>query len=133
MQSTEVDNQTAPLRPSQRSSTDGIEIRIARSPSEVEALREVWIRWGGHRDSDIDFVLTIIESYPEALRPHVISIYRDGQPDAILIGRLERKRIPFKIGYLKVFRPWARCLTFVYGALRGNAYSKTRRSSFARS
>jgi hypothetical protein len=100
---------------------DNVEIRIARSPSEVEALREVWVDWGGHRDSDIDFVLMIIESYPEALRPHAIVVNRNGKPDAILIGRLERKRLTFKIGYLNAFRSWARCLTFVYGAIRGNA------------
>ena len=66
----------------------------------------------------------IIDSYPEALRPHVIAIYRNGQPEAILIGRLERKRLAFKIGYLNVLRPWARCLTFVYGGIRGNASSQ---------
>jgi hypothetical protein len=104
-----------------RSESDAVEIRIARSVSEVEALREPWTAWGGHRDSDIDVVLMIIDSYPEALRPHVIALYRNGGPDAILIGRLERKRLTFKIGYLTIFRPLARCLTFVYGAIRGNA------------
>jgi Acetyltransferase (GNAT) domain len=104
----------------QQSDRDKIEVRIARTLPEVEALREPWTTWGGHRDSDIDFVLMIIESYPEALRPHVIALFRNGQPDAILIGRLERKRMSFKIGYLNVFRPMARCLTFVYGAFRGN-------------
>jgi hypothetical protein len=110
--------------PSQRSEqqreNDRIEIRVARTVLEVEALREPWTTWGGHRDSDIDFVLMIIESYPEALRPHVIALYRNGQPDAVLIGRLERKRLSFKVGYLNIFRPMSRCLTFVYGAFRGN-------------
>jgi hypothetical protein len=100
--------------------SEKVEVRIARTVPEVEALRGPWTTWGGHRDSDIDFVLMIIESYPEALRPHVIALYRNGQPDAILIGRLERKRLSFKIGYLNIFRPMARCLTFVYGAFRGN-------------
>lgn len=104
-----------------------VEIRIARSASEVEALREPWTAWGGERDSDIDFVLMIIESYPEAVRPHVIALYRNGEPEAILIGRLERKRLDFRIGYLTVFRPWARCLTFVCGALRGNASQENTR------
>lgn len=101
--------------------SNGIEIRIARSISEVENLRGVWTAWGGHRDSDIDVVLTVIDSLPEALRPHVIALYRDGQPVAILIGRLEHKQLSFKVGYITVFRPWVRCLTFVYGAIRGNA------------
>lgn len=98
-----------------------IEIRIARSVGEIENLRHFWSVSPGHRDSDIDMVITVVDSYPEAIRPHVIAIYRQGSPEAILIGRLERKRIPFKVGYLMLFRPWARCLTFVYGAIRGNA------------
>jgi len=97
-----------------------VEIRIARTVAEVESLRQAWSSWGGHRDSDIDVVLMIIDSYPEALRPHVVALYRNGEPEAILIGRVEKKRIAFKIGYLTILRPWARTLNFVYGALRGN-------------
>ncbi len=99
-----------------------IDIRVARSLPEVEALREPWKAWPGHRDSDIDFYLMILQSYPEVVRPHVIALYRDGKPVAILVGRLERKRLSFGVGYyLPVFRPWARCLTFVYGAIHGDA------------
>lgn len=101
--------------------TKGIEVRTARSAQEVESLREAWVAWGGHRDSDIDFVLMIIASYPEAVRPHVIGLYRNDKPEAILIGRLEQKPFAFRVGYLNFFRKQARCLTFVYGALRGNA------------
>ena len=96
------------------------EVLVLRSREELEQLRGVWAAWGGQRDSDIDFVLMIIESYPEAERPHVICLYRDGMPDAILIGRLEKKRLPLKVGYLTLFQPEVRCLNFVYGALRGN-------------
>ncbi len=37
-----------------------------------------------------------------------------------MVGRLERKRLSFRIGYLPGLRAWARCLTFVYGAIHGN-------------
>jgi hypothetical protein len=100
---------------------DETEIRIARSLSEVEALREPWTAWPSHRDSDIDFYLMIVQSYPEVLRPHVIALYRNGKPEAILVGRLEQKRLAFNLGYLRPFQPWARCLTFVYGGVHGNA------------
>lgn len=96
------------------------EIIIARSLSEIERLRGFWMESPGHRDSDIDVYLMVIQSYSEVLRPHVIAIYRDGRPDAILVGRLERKRLVFRIGYSSVFSRWALCLTFVYGALHGN-------------
>jgi hypothetical protein len=109
------------IAPTQLSEGKEIEIRVARSLPEVEALREPWVGWSGHRDSDIDFYLMIVQSYPEVVRPHVIALYRNGKPDAILVGRLERKRLRFGVGYLPAFRPWARCLTFVYGAIRGDA------------
>lgn len=121
MNQTDIASQELNASSSLQRNPGAMEIRVARTLAEVESLRPVWTRWGGHRDSDIDVVLMIIDSYPEALRPHVIAIYRNGEPDAILIGRLEKKRISYKIGYTTLFGPWARCLTFVYGALRGNA------------
>jgi hypothetical protein len=108
----------APMRATESAT---VEVRIARSTAEVENLRPEWSAWGGHRDSDIDFFLMIVGSYPEVLRPHVLALYRNGQLDAILIGRLEEKRLAFKVGYISLLQPTARCLTFVYGALRGNA------------
>ena len=101
--------------------SDNVQIRVARDSAEVESLRDTWSKWPGHRDSEIDFYLMIVRSYPEVLRPHVIALYRKGQPEAILIGRLEEKRFAFKVGYLTLFRPRARCLDFVYDGLRGNA------------
>jgi hypothetical protein len=61
-------------------SSNSVQIRVARDFAEVEALRGAWSKWPGHRDSEIDFYLMIVRSYPEVLRPHVIALYRDGQP-----------------------------------------------------
>jgi len=36
-----------------------IEIRTARSLPEIEELRESWMAWPSHRDSDIDFYLSL--------------------------------------------------------------------------
>jgi hypothetical protein len=121
MKQTDISTQGVPESTPKHEDPSKVEIRIARTLAEVECLRPAWTSWEGHRDSEIDFVLMIMASCPEVLRPHVIAIYRNGEPDAILIGRLEKKRIPLKIGYTALFGPWARCLTFVYGALRGNA------------
>jgi len=100
---------------------DNIEVRVARSVPEVETLREAWMGWPGHRDSDIDFYLMILQAYPEIVRPHVIALYRNGTPCAILVGRLDRRRLTFNVGYFRGVRMWARCLGFVYGALHGDA------------
>jgi hypothetical protein len=96
------------------------EIRISRTLPEVEALRDTWMAWPGHRDSDIDVFLMIVQSLPEVVRPHVITLCRDGKPDSILVGRLEDRHLPFRVGYLSLLRPRVRSLTFVYGAIHGN-------------
>lgn len=111
-----------------RQESEKVEVRVARTLSEVEALREPWTTWHGHRDSDIDFYLTTLQSQPEVVRPHVIALYRNDKPDAILVGRLERKPVSFRIGYLPRFRFRARCLTFVNGAMRGNASAESTRN-----
>ena len=91
-----------------------IETRVFRSVEELEVLRSSWNSWPTHRDSDFDFYLTILKAYPEIVRPHVIGLYRDGELISILVGRLDRKKIVFEIGYFKAFKLRSNCLTFVY-------------------
>jgi hypothetical protein len=98
----------------------GPRVRILRTISELEELRTVWTAWGGHKDSDIDFLLVLLQSREEILNPHVIVVYRNAKPDAMLIGRLERRQINYKVGYLPLFKARARIITFQYEALRGN-------------
>jgi len=52
--------------------------------------------------------------------PFIMVVYRDGRPDSILIGRLERARISFALGYLKLFQPEVRVLCFTQGGFLGN-------------
>jgi Acetyltransferase (GNAT) domain len=97
-----------------------VEVRVARSVEDVEAIREVWSSWKGHRDSDIDFCLRFVWSRPEVIRPHVIVIYRAGHADAMLVGRLERSQMKSQIGYLHLPGISSRSLMFSYGGLLGN-------------
>jgi len=109
----------------QHPGTSTVEVSVARSIEEVERLRAHWEAWPGHRDSDIDFYLTILQSYPEILGPHIITLRRNGNPAAIMVGRLEEKRLPFRIGYFTLLGRKARCLTFVYGAIHGDQTPET--------
>jgi len=98
-----------------------VEIRIIRSLQEIEDLRPFWAAWQKHPNADVDFYLTIVRSRPEILRPHVIVLYRDGRPDAMLVGRLEDGRVEVRVGYKRVFAPRARLITFIYGGLLGSS------------
>jgi hypothetical protein len=95
-------------------------VRIARTFAEVEAIREIWSAWKKHRDSDIDFCLRYVWAGKDFIRPHVIVIYRDGRPDAMLVGRLEHYRVDAKIGYFRLAKVTVRLLSFAHGGLLGN-------------
>lgn len=104
-----------------------VAVRVARTIEQIEEIREVWTSWKGPRDSDIDFYLEFIHSHPEVLRPHVVVLYRNGQPDAMLIGRLERTEHSSRIGYFRLPGMSAQTLNFVYGALRGDGSDENSR------
>jgi hypothetical protein len=99
----------------------GVRVGVLRTLPEIEEIRREWESWPGHRDSDIDMFSAVVASNPEALRPHVIVAYRDGRPDAILIGRIDLTTLPIRIGYWQLPAPQVRLLTFVIGAQRGNS------------
>jgi hypothetical protein len=96
-----------------------VHVRVLKTLAELEEVRAAWAAWPGHRDSRLDFYLAVLRSNPETERPHVIVIYREGRPDALLVGRLDHSRVGFRIGYAH-FRRRADILYFVYGAFRGN-------------
>ncbi len=100
--------------------TPEIKIGIIRTTAELEQLRAQWAEWGGTRDSDLDFFLTILRSGKAERRPHVLVLYADGFPRTLLVGRFERTKLNFRIGYVSLLKPSVRILTFVYGGLRGN-------------
>lgn len=113
--------QYEPSVPSTAGSAPAIEIRVARSAAEVEAIREIWSSWNLSRDTDIDYCLEFVWSMEEFERPHVIVLYRNGKPDAALLGRIERTKMAQRIGYLQLPGIQARLLTFPSDGFLGNA------------
>ena len=95
---------------------------VLRSVSEVEQIRSLWSSWQWHPNSDIDYYLSWFQFRPEFRRPHIILTTRNGQPEAMLIGRFEEMRITdFKIGPWRIFKPRGRVVSFIYCGLLGNA------------
>lgn len=94
-------------------------VKVLRTVSELEEIRSEWESWPGNRDSDIHSFLSFLRSNPATVRPHVLAVYRQGRPDAIMVGRIDHGEIRCRLGYLEMgFR--AQIMCFVYGALRGN-------------
>jgi hypothetical protein len=87
--------------------------RIVTTTGEIEQLRKVWSSFEGHRDGDIDFYLEFIRSSSTTLRPHVIVLYRNGEPDALLAGRLDLGRVGYRLGYVRTPSVQSRALMFM--------------------
>lgn len=95
-------------------------IEVIRSIYELEHFRRTWVSWQHHPNSDMDFYLTVLGTRPEILRPHVMVVHRGGSPEAMLVGRLELRRLEAKVGYASLLAKKTRTLTFLYGGLLGN-------------
>ena len=101
--------------------TDPLKFQTIRHLCELETLRSIWQTWPGTRDSDLDFFSSAVRTRGSGCEPHVIVLARNRRPEAILVGRCERKRLPVKLGRITICQPEVNILEFVHGGLRGIA------------
>lgn len=101
----------------QQSSDD---VKILSTKAEIERLRKFWVSQNRHRDADLDYYLFIVELFPEVIRPHVIVLYRDGQPKAIAAGRLEERPLVARVGYWRIQTRKLRTLTIIHHGMVGD-------------
>jgi CelD/BcsL family acetyltransferase involved in cellulose biosynthesis len=96
-------------------------LRVLRSPEELEAKRPVWSRMDvPYFDADIDYLLAVTDARADVIRPHVLMLERAGEPEAMLVARLEQRVLPASFGYATLWRPSLRCITVVHGGVVGS-------------
>ena len=95
-------------------------MRVIRCSSEIEELRPLWSLWQHHPNADIDFYLTISRTHADFVQPYIVVVERNGSPEAMLIGRIERRQLECKVGYKTLFRPTARIINFIYEGMLGD-------------
>lgn len=100
-------------------------IEVLKSRAEIEAIREFWSCCCPGRDADLDFYLFFVSLSAETLRPHVVVLYREDIPKALLAGRLEEGRVSVKAGYYVLPVPRLRILRFVHGGCLGEVTNET--------
>ena len=104
--------------------SEGVEIVIARSLDEVEAMRPIWEQMQAKEpypviNADIDRYLSVLKASGDDVKPYIMVFRENGQPVAMAIGRLEEHPIEVKLGYKVLLSPKLRCLTIVYGGILG--------------
>jgi len=95
-----------------------MKIGILKTLQELETVRTYWERWQNHPNNDFAQFRIVCQLRPEVESPCVTVIERNGQPQALLAGRLERTQFAPPIGYIKPVRIPARVITVLHqGAL----------------
>jgi len=96
-------------------------VRVVRTKEEIERIRSTWAQWQKDPRADVDFFVHDHCLTPGIVRPHIVVIYRRGQPDAMLVGKIVQGRVSdFSIGPWCFFRPNVRALRVPEGGLLGN-------------
>jgi Acetyltransferase (GNAT) domain len=97
-------------------SPGSLEVRVARTPRELEALRTVWeaVPWE-REEAELDYLLARVRLKADAVAPFGAVVLRDGEPAAALAGRVEERRYPAAVGYRVVYAPRVRLLHVIQG------------------
>lgn len=95
-------------------------VRVARTLEEVEELRPAWEAMQWHPNTDIDFYKMIVQIRSNVIRPHVMVVFQEDQPIAILVCRLETIRLDCRFGYKTLYQPEVKSLTILHGGLLGS-------------
>lgn len=108
----------------QKDTGNSVKIIIARSIEEIEDIRSVWEQMQAQQfrpipNADINRYLATVAASGDDVQPYVMLIKRDDSPVAMVIGRLEKRRVKCRIGYKELRIPQLQCLTIVYGGIIG--------------
>jgi hypothetical protein len=81
---------------------DKLSVLVATTIQGVEQLRSVWNQWPHGLNADIDYYLHNVRSDSTILRPHVITIWEDGIPQAMLVGHVRRQRMSAFVSFVRL-------------------------------
>lgn len=109
-------------------SNNGLEMKVALNFEQIEAIRPIWEQMQRSEpypvpNSDIDIYLSAVRTGGEDVRPYIILVRQNGNPLAMLIGRIEKYSLKIGLGYKKLFSPRLKCLSIVYGGILGQRKS----------
>jgi hypothetical protein len=70
----------------------------------------VWLQWAHSPDTDIDSYLHSLKTDSTILRPHVITVYEAGIPQAMLVGLVRKQKMSTVVSFVRLPGPHATVL-----------------------
>ncbi len=94
-------------------------VQIATTLDAIEALRPTWRKWAHSLDTDIDYFLHELAHGPGSPRPYVITVYNEGIAQAMLVGRIRKRRAASVVSFVNIPGPRAKVLEIKKGGRMG--------------
>jgi hypothetical protein len=94
-------------------------VQIFTTIEAVEVLRPTWRKWTHSLDTDMDYFLHDMVHDPESLRPYVITVSNEGIPQAMLVGKIKRRRLASMVSLVNISGPRAKVLEIKKGGRMG--------------
>jgi CelD/BcsL family acetyltransferase involved in cellulose biosynthesis len=100
------------------------ELTTVKSIGEIEQIRPIWEEMQANEPSpqinaDIDRYLSVLKASNDDLQPYILLVKENGQPIAMLIGRIQKTHVKCEIGRKTLFEPVLKEVCVVYGGLIG--------------
>lgn len=108
----------------------GWKLNIAETREEIEAIRPVWEKLQGLEscptiDTDIDRYIAVMDTKSDSATPYIMVLSHDGEPAAMVVGKIEKRQIDIKFGYKNLFKPKLKGFVVSYGGILGQVNSDT--------
>ncbi|MGB9553767.1 MAG: hypothetical protein ACPL7L_05280 [bacterium] len=87
--------------------------------NQISEIADSWLSLQHHPNSDLEHFLLVCRLRKEVISPWAFSVWRDGQIQAIVAGRIEEIVSRPRIGYLKLPGLRLKCLTIIHEGILG--------------
>lgn len=94
-------------------------IRIYKTIQELASIRGIWENLQNSSNSDFDHFQLVCKMRKEVLNPYICVIEQNGNPCALIVGRIEQIRFNPAIGYFKFPGIPATVLIIIYRGIIG--------------
>ena len=94
-------------------------VQTASTLDAIEELRPTWRRWVHSLDNDLDYFIHDMTYDPESLHPYVITVYNQGIPQAMLVGKVKKRRATSMVSFINIRGPRAKVLEIKQGGRMG--------------
>jgi hypothetical protein len=98
---------------------NGYSVRVLDTAPEMEGVRPFWESQNWNPNAQMDFYGLINEVRGNVLKPYVMVLEHDGEPSALMVGRIVRQDFSCQFGYKTVRLGQVRALRIAYGGVLG--------------